>query len=110
MYNLGSAAKFHEGSSAIFSDVIWWNDIFSVIKSPRNVAENIPKFLVTAVPADDQAPVGSRPSEGTMMTKYGSRLCTEGYLKFWLIFLPSTIAAGTPFILTWFNFNPSMDT
>ena len=42
-----------------------------------NFDGNISKFVVSAVPADGLAPLGARPSAGTVMSKYGSRYKQE---------------------------------
>ena len=51
---------------------------------------------VTTVPADDLVPIGAKTSPGTVPTQlYGT-----GFEE---------LENRGPFLLTWFNFNPSMD-
>ena len=48
--------------------------IFKIISSMINNEGNTSKFVVITVPADGIAPLGARPSAGTLMTRLVSRL------------------------------------
>ena len=50
------------------SPLMW----YGTIERLRNMEENMSKFSVSTVPADDQAPLGARSSPGTVLTKFMS--------------------------------------
>ena len=61
---------------------LWWQP--SSVKntnSHRNFRENVCSIVVITVPADGLAPLGARPSPGTVMTKY------ESCIYWWLYIL-----------------------
>ena len=74
---VGVPAELGKVSLPILMGVIW--SLEGCVKSlmiNRSFNENV-QNLVRTVPADGLAPLGARPSAGTVLTKFGYRVYTE---------------------------------
>ena len=56
------------------------NKVRKIIDSQRNFDGNMSEFVVSTVPADGLAPLGARPSAGTVMTNIRSYIYTYTYI------------------------------
>ena len=64
--------RFFEIMLAILKDSRLPTRFIQTHKSQRNFTENLFKFIVITVATDGLAPLGARPSAGTLITKYES--------------------------------------
>ena len=68
--NTQSASRYCETSAAIMNYVIYHKNVGQDHWTLRNLEENISRIIVSTVVADGLAPLGARPSAGTMMTRF----------------------------------------
>ena len=99
-----------------------WQNVIKIGVGLEKCNENKPTFIMSAVPADGLATLGAETSVAAIITNFRFRICTGATFELliitpllWLYALTYVISGKAeavrlgPFLLTCFNFNPSMD-